>query len=67
MKQENTQIFFYGFIVGCVLLLMPIPHFAFWSGIMEHIEAVFRYLGFVLFAACGLTIVVGVGRAYMGK
>ncbi|MCR2805708.1 hypothetical protein [Paenibacillus soyae] len=67
MRKDNTQIFFYGFVVGCVLLLMPIPHFFFWSGIMEHVEAVFRYLGFILFMACGITVIVRVARAFMGR
>jgi putative Mn2+ efflux pump MntP len=67
MSNDNTRIFFYGFVVGSVLLLMPIPHFVFWSGILDHVETVFRYIGFVLFAACGITIIVRVVRTFLGK
>lgn len=67
MKNDNIRIFFYGFVVGCALLLMPIPQFVFWSGILEHVETVFRYIGFVFFAACGITILVRVVRTFLGK
>jgi len=47
MSKDNTRIFFYGFVVGTVLLLMPIPDFFFWRGVLDHVETMFRYLGFV--------------------
>jgi hypothetical protein len=65
MSKENGRIFFYGFVVGTVL--MPIPNFFFWSGILDHVETIFRYAGFVLFAACGSTIIVQVVRTSFGK
>ncbi|MBP1996706.1 hypothetical protein J2Z66_008354 [Paenibacillus eucommiae] len=49
MRKDNTRIFFYGFVVGTVLLLMPIPSFFFWSGVIDHVESIFRYLGFIFF------------------
>ncbi|TMV42903.1 hypothetical protein FE783_36830 [Paenibacillus mesophilus] len=67
MSNDNTRIFFYGFVVGSVLLLMPIPHFVIWSGILEYVETVFRYIGFVLIAACGIKIIVRVVRTFLGK
>jgi len=67
MSKYNSRIFFYGFVVGTVLLLMPIPNFFFWSGVLDHVETIFRYLGFVFFATCGITIIVRVARTFFGK
>jgi hypothetical protein len=67
VSKDNTRIFFYGFVIGTVLLLMPIPHFFFWSGVIDHVETMFRYLGFVFFAVCGITIIVRVVRTFFEK
>jgi hypothetical protein len=67
MSKDNTRVFFYGFIVGTVLLLMPIPHFFFWSGVLDQVEIIFRYLGFALFGACGITIIIRVARAFFER
>lgn len=64
MSKDNTRIFFYGFVVGSMLLLMPIPNFFFWRGVIDNVETIFRYLGFVFFAACGITIIVRVVRTF---
>jgi hypothetical protein len=67
MSSDNIRIFFYGFVVGTVLLLMPIPSFFFWRGVLDHVETMFRYVGFVFFAACGITIIVRVVRTFFEK
>jgi putative Mn2+ efflux pump MntP len=67
LSKDNNQIIFYGFVVGSVLLLMPVPSFFFWRDTIDQIETLFRYIGFVLFAICGITIIIRVIRTFFGK
>ena len=67
MNKENSRIIFYGFAVGTVLLHMSIPSFFFWRDVTDHVETIFKYVGFVLFAVCGVAIILQVIRAFFGK
>lgn len=64
---ERDRTYFYGFIVGVSMILLPIPRFFFWAGVMEHVETFFRYFGFVLFVCCGIPLVVAVVRQMLRK
>lgn len=67
MSKDHTRIFFYGFVVGTVLLLIPVPQFVLWNGILEHVETMLRFIGFIFFAICGIAILERVVRTLMGK
>ncbi|HZG83696.1 hypothetical protein [Paenibacillus sp.] len=67
MNRENARIIFYGFIVGTVLMTMPIPAFFFWKDVTDVVETVFRYVGFVFFAVCGITVMLRVIGTFVGK
>jgi putative Mn2+ efflux pump MntP len=67
MRSEDTRIWFYGFVVGTVLMLMPVPNFFFWKDVIEHVESIFQYVGFVFFAVCGVALLVRVIRSFIGK
>lgn len=67
MTKDNIRIFFYGFVVGTVLMLMPVPKFFFWKDVIEHVEAVFSYIGFVFFAVCGMAVMLRVIRTFFEK
>jgi len=67
MRSEDTRIWFYGFVVGTVLMLMPAPKFFFWKDVVEHVETILQYIGFVFFAICGFIILAQVVRRFIGK
>jgi putative Mn2+ efflux pump MntP len=59
---DKQRTFFYGFIVGFAFMIIPIPEYFFWEGILEHIYTLFRYMGFILLVFCGLPLVYYVLR-----
>jgi hypothetical protein len=67
MFREDIRILFYGFIVGTVLMVMPIPGFFFWRDVIEKVGALFRYTGFIFFTVCGIAILVEVIKAILRK
>ncbi|WP_316568810.1 hypothetical protein [Neobacillus sp. YIM B06451] len=62
---DKQRTFFYGLIVGFVLLILPIPHFFFWQDVTDIVEAIFRYSGFVLMVVCGIPLIFDVFRNFV--
>lgn len=62
---DKQRTFFYGFIVGFVLLILPIPHFFFLKDVMENVEVIFQYSGFVLMVVCGIPLIIDVFRNFL--
>jgi hypothetical protein len=50
---DRQRTFFFGFLVGVSLLLISVPHFFFWVDIIEIIDKLVDYLGFILIVICG--------------
>jgi len=61
---DRQRTFFYGFIVGFVLMTFPIPTFFFWRDVMEHVELLFRYFGFLLLVVCAIPLMSDVLRSF---
>jgi hypothetical protein len=49
-------------VVGIAYMTIPIPNFFFWSGIIEHVNTFFKYLGFVLLVTCSIPLIYDVLR-----
>jgi tellurite resistance protein TehA-like permease len=54
---DRQRALFYGFIIGLVLLIAPIPAVFYW---MDDNEAVFRYLGLVICVTCAIPLIIDV-------
>jgi hypothetical protein len=54
---DRQRALFYGFIIGLVLLIAPIPGVFYW---MDDNEAVFRYLGLVICVTCAIPLIIDV-------
>jgi putative Mn2+ efflux pump MntP len=67
MNKDDNRIFFYGFVVGTVLMVMPVPRFFFWRGVLDHVESLYRYVGFIFFVICGVVILARVIRTIIKK
>lgn len=57
---DRQRTFFYGLIVGFIMLVLPIPQFFFWEDVMEHVTAIFHYIGFILLVVCGIPLIIDV-------
>ena len=60
---DRQRALFYGFIIGLVLLIAPVPHILYW---MDDNEEVFRYLGLFISVICALPLIIDVVRVYKG-
>jgi hypothetical protein len=56
MERERTL--FYGFIVGVILMILPLPEFFFWEDVLDVVNAIFDYSGFILFVICGIPLII---------
>jgi hypothetical protein len=61
-KMERQRTLFYGFIVGVILMVLPLPEFSFWVDVLDVVEPIFDYSGFILFAICGVPLVLDILR-----
>ncbi|GAA0339574.1 hypothetical protein GCM10008967_32410 [Bacillus carboniphilus] len=61
---EKQQNYFYGFIAGFILMIIPIYPFFFWRDVTNVVEDVFRYGGFILLTICGIPLIAGVLRNF---
>jgi hypothetical protein len=64
---DIQRTYFYGFVVGFILLVLPIPHFFFLSGVMEHVVVTFHYIGFILLLVCAIPLIVDVIKITVWK
>ncbi|MEK4670785.1 MULTISPECIES: hypothetical protein [unclassified Niallia] len=48
---DRQRALFYGFIIGVVLLITPVPHVLYW---MDDNEEVFRYFGLFISVICAV-------------
>jgi putative Mn2+ efflux pump MntP len=62
---DKQRTFFYGFMVGFVLMILPVPHFFFWKDVTDNVEVIFRYSGFALMVVCGIPLIIDVFRNYL--
>lgn len=59
---DKQRTLFYGFMVGFVLMILPIPQFFFWKDVTDNVELIFRYSGFVMLVVCGIPLIMDVFR-----
>ena len=64
---DKQRTIFYGFVVGFVLKIVPVPSYFFWVDVKEHIDAIFRNSGFLMLVVCGIPLIVGVFRNFTIK
>ncbi|MCA1030920.1 hypothetical protein LCL95_07805 [Bacillus timonensis] len=64
---ERQRTLFYGFIVGVVLMILPLPKFFFWEDVLDVVEAIFDYSGFILFVICGVPLIIHVLKNIFNK
>jgi hypothetical protein len=64
---ERQRTLFYGFIVGVILMILPLPEFFFWEDVLDIVKAIFDYSGFILFVICGIPLIVGVINRLFSK
>ena len=43
---DKQRTIFYGFVVGFVLKIVPVPSYFFWVDVKEHIDAIFEIVAF---------------------
>lgn len=67
MNLDKQRTFFYGFVVGFILMIVPVPSFFFWRDVMEHVDAIFRNSGFLMLVVCGIPLVIDVFRNFTIK
>ncbi|MFP7471183.1 hypothetical protein SFC55_09235 [Niallia taxi] len=58
---DRQRALFYGFIIGVVLLITPVPHVLYW---MDDNEEVFRYFGLFISVICAVPLIFDVARVY---
>ncbi|MFS1519541.1 hypothetical protein V1503_24240 [Bacillus sp. SCS-151] len=61
---DKQRTYFYGFIAGFVLIILPVPHFFFWEDIIDIVDVVFQYSGFILLMVCVFPLVIEVFRNF---
>ena len=54
---DRQRALFYGFIIGLVLVIAPIPNPFYW---MDDNEATFRYLGLIISFICAIPLIIDV-------
>lgn len=59
---DRQRALFYGFIIGLVLLIAPIPGVFYW---LDDNEAVFRYLGLLICVTCAIPLIIDVIEVFM--
>ncbi|GGI11806.1 hypothetical protein [Gottfriedia solisilvae] len=64
---DRQRTFFYGFIIGVTLMIVPIHPFFFWRDVMDIVDTIFRYLGFVLFLICGGALIKDLYRVIVSR
>ncbi|WP_421378003.1 hypothetical protein ACOJQI_11890 [Bacillus salacetis] len=62
---DKQRTLFYGFIVGFAMLVLPIPNFFFFNGVIEDIGILFDYIGFALFVVCGISLIIKVAQSFL--
>lgn len=58
---DRQRTLFYGFIIGLVLLIAPVPNVLYW---MDDNEEFFRYLGLFITVICAFPLIIDVVRVY---
>ncbi|MEQ2526960.1 hypothetical protein WMO40_09625 [Bacillaceae bacterium CLA-AA-H227] len=58
---DRQRALFYGFIIGLVLVIAPIPSSFYW---IDGTVSVFRYLGLVISFICAIPLIIDVIVVY---
>ncbi|MFD2444038.1 hypothetical protein ACFSO7_08570 [Bacillus sp. CGMCC 1.16607] len=61
---DKQRTLFYGFIVGFVLQVLPIPNFFFWEDVIDNVSIIFDYAGFIFLGICGIPLIIDVFRSF---
>jgi hypothetical protein len=64
---SKLQIYFYGMILGALMMIIPQYNYYFFFGIVQNIYELLRLLGLVFFIACGVPIALAVIRTIFNK
>ncbi|WP_202080147.1 hypothetical protein [Caldalkalibacillus salinus] len=59
---DKQRTLFYGFIIGVILMVLPLPKFFFWEDVLDVVNILFDYSGFFLFVICGFPLINNVLR-----
>ncbi|OZM58324.1 hypothetical protein CIB95_01775 [Lottiidibacillus patelloidae] len=64
---SKLQIYFYGMILGALMMIIPQYNYSFFFGIVHNIYELLRLLGLVFFITCGVPIAIAVVRTLFIK
>jgi hypothetical protein len=64
---ERQRTLFYGFIVGVILMILPLPEFSFLEDVLDVFKAIFDYSGFILFVICGIPLIIDIIKKLVSK
>jgi hypothetical protein len=60
---DKQRTYFYGFIVGVVFMLFPIPSISFLADIILVLKEIIQIIGLVLVIVCSVPLIINTYRA----
>jgi hypothetical protein len=63
----KLQIYFYGMILGALLMIVPAYNYFFLFGVVYEFFELLRYLGIIFFIMCGIPIAITVIKTLLNK
>jgi predicted tellurium resistance membrane protein TerC len=64
---SKLQIYFYGMILGALLMIIPAYNYFFLFGAVYEFFELIRYIGFFFFLFCGIHIAISVIKTLLNK
>jgi hypothetical protein len=60
---DKQRTFFYGFIVGVIFMMFPVPGFTFLGEILMILKGIIQIIGLILFVVCSVPLIIHTYRA----
>jgi len=61
---DNQRTYFYGCVLGFILMSIRVPAFFFWVDIIEHVDFLFQFCGFVLLVICSIPLIFDILKTF---
>ncbi|MBM7659684.1 hypothetical protein JOC85_000451 [Bacillus mesophilus] len=64
---DRQRTFFYGFIVGVVFMMFPIPSVSVLGNLLVSIQGAIQIIGLIVFIACSIPLLISTFKAFMNQ
>jgi ABC-type proline/glycine betaine transport system permease subunit len=64
---DRQRTFFYGFIMGVVFMMFPIPSVSVLGDLLVSIQGAIQIIGLILFIVCSIPLLINTYKAFINQ